>query len=121
MAPSAVPVDGFHAAYDEAEDLRPIKRLKTGLTHSSTESQLGEESADAIPAHPLGVKPLGNAYTAKKNSKTSAGSFGRLPDELLVQLLEHLGAVDLLKLGASCKALYAFTRSEDLWKTLFVE
>ncbi|OXV11347.1 hypothetical protein Egran_00893, partial [Elaphomyces granulatus] len=26
----------------------------------------------------------------------------------------------LLKLGRTCKALYAFTRSEDLWKTLFI-
>lgn len=121
MAPSAVPVDGFPTAHDEAEVLRPLKRTKTELTHSTTESQLGEDGPDAIPPHPLGVKPLGNAYTTRRNLKASAGSFKRLPDELLVHFLEYLEAVDLLKLGGTCKALYAFTRFEDLWKTLFVE
>ncbi|EON64317.1 hypothetical protein W97_03548 [Coniosporium apollinis CBS 100218] len=121
MAPSAVPVDVFPTAHDEAEVLRPLKRTKTELTHSITESQLGEDGPDAIPPHPLGVKPLGNAYTTRRSLKASAGSFKRLPDELLVHFLEYLEAVDLLKLGGTCKALYAFTRFEDLWKTLFVE
>ena len=122
MDPSAVLIDGFAIAHDqETEVLRPVKRLKTCLTHSSTESRPNEETPDAIPPHPLGVKPLGNAYTAKINLKRAAGCFSALPDELLVQLLEQLEAIDLLQLGATCKALYAFTRFEELWRTLFVK
>ncbi|RMX93937.1 hypothetical protein D0867_04087 [Hortaea werneckii] len=36
-------------------------------------------------------------------------------------LLETFEAPDLLRLGGTCRALYAFTRSEELWRALFVE
>jgi len=73
-----------------------------------------------IPIHPLGVRPAGNAYTSTENLKNAAGSFSCLPDELLVSILEFLDAKALLDLGSSCRALYAFSRLEDLWKTLFI-
>ena len=78
-------------------------------------------SASTVPPHPLGLRPSGNAYTATRDIKAFTGHFARLPDELLLQLLEVLDPVDLVKLGASCKALHAFCSAEDLWKTLFIE
>ncbi|BFZ63551.1 hypothetical protein YB2330_004678 [Saitoella coloradoensis] len=44
-----------------------------------------------------------------------------IPDELLLDILAHLEARHLQLLGACSKALYAFTRFDELWKTLTVE
>jgi len=68
----------------------------------------------------VGVRPAGNAYTATANLKSAAGSFSCLPDELLVSVLEFLDAKALVDLGSTCRALYAFSRFEDLWKTVFI-
>ena len=85
------------------------------LSPSAKDSQL------AVPPHPLGIRPAGNAYTAVKNLKSFAGLFSTLPDELIVQVLDMLSHRGLLALGSTCKALYAFCRLDDLWKTLFIE
>ncbi|KAL3453637.1 hypothetical protein BJX65DRAFT_128839 [Aspergillus insuetus] len=75
---------------------------------------------NAIPGHPLGVKPSGNALLAAVNLRNAIGTFGLLPDELILILLEFLDCPSLLQLGRTCKAFYAFTRAEDLWKTIFI-
>ena len=80
-----------------------------------------DDVAVAIPRHPLGIKPAGNAYTATQNLKLAAGLFACLPDEVIIQILEELESNSLSKLGGTCKAFYAFTQLEDLWKTLFIE
>ena len=81
-----------------------------------------DESVTAVivPLHPLGVRPAGNAYTSRTNLKASTGLFSYLPDELLVALLEQLEPCDLVRLGSTCKALFAFSRHEELWKTIFI-
>lgn len=76
---------------------------------------------EAIPSHPLGVKPSGNALLATHNLRESIGTFISLPDELILVLLESLDGQSLLHIGRTCKALYAFTRAEELWKALFIE
>lgn len=81
----------------------------------------GDNKSVAIPLHPLRIKPAGNAYAADENIKASAGYFADLPDELIIQILDYLDAVALQQLQRTCKALYAFTRLEDLWKTLYIE
>ncbi|KAF1989655.1 Clavaminate synthase-like protein [Aulographum hederae CBS 113979] len=125
MAPSAVPVRGYSNLPAETEEslLPSRKRLKThhGPTAASPDIQPEEDAPAAIPPHPLGIKPSGNAYTSSVDHKAAAGNFAKLPDELLIQLLELLEAPDLIRLGQVCKALYAFTRAEELWKALFVE
>jgi hypothetical protein len=79
-----------------------------------------EPSRDAIPFHPLGVKPSGNGLTAASNLRDAIGDLIILPDDVILILLEYLEFSSLLSVGRTCKALYAFTRSEDLWKTLVV-
>ncbi|KAL8729832.1 MAG: hypothetical protein Q9166_004473 [cf. Caloplaca sp. 2 TL-2023] len=73
-----------------------------------------------VPPHPLNVKPLGNAYTANENIKIKAGLLAQLPDELITQVMEWLDPIALTRLGCTCKALYAFSRQEELWKPLFL-
>lgn len=75
---------------------------------------------DAIPCHPLGVKPSGNGLLASKSLRDAIGTFQRLPDDLILILLEFLDGASLLSIGRTCKAFYAFTRAEELWKALFV-
>lgn len=79
------------------------------------------ESLVSIPLHPCGVKPSGNQYTAHSNARHAVGFFQILPDEVLATVLEYLDATQLGLLGSCCKFLYAFSRSDDLWKTLFIE
>nr|POE49472.1 f-box protein [Quercus suber] len=102
-------------------DGRPVKRQKVDVHDGSRFESRPDQDSSLVRRHPLGVRPAGNALTATVNLKPASGSFAALPDELLAQFLEYLGAVDLLRLGGSCKALYAFTRNEELWRALFVE
>ena len=115
MALSAVPLDACLRVEEDNKYYR-VKRIKLS-------SSIGEDSGDApvaIPSHPLGIKPSGNAYTASRDIKFACGLFRKLPDELLNHFLEKLDALDLVRLGGTCKALYAFTSAEELWKNLFI-
>ena len=98
---------------------QPAKRLKKSHPTDNVLKDAEEESV-TLRRHPLGVKPSGNAYTATEDLKDRCGDFRRLPDELIITLLEYLDASALIKLGSTCKALYAFSRAEELWKALFV-
>ena len=74
-----------------------------------------------IRAHSLGVRPNGNALTASSaHSRDKIGNFRALPDEVILFVLEWLEDVDLLRLGMTCRALFAFTSSDDLWKALLL-
>lgn len=100
---------------------RPSKRLKMNQPRLQVDDVADEEEPAAIPSHTLSIKPSGNAYTASINSKASAGGFAQLPDEVLISMLESFEARTLLLLGQTCRALYAFSRAEELWRALFVQ
>lgn len=79
-------------------------------------------TANSIPVHPLGVKPLGNQYLATgPNARASLGHFRLFPDEMLMVFLEYLDTAALRTLGSACKFLYAACRYDDLWKSLYLE
>jgi len=99
---------------ETSAEARPTKRLKTAASPPL-------ERDDLVRRHPLGIKPLGNAFAATTDSKSRAGMFARWPDELLLHFLEGLQVPHLLRLGGSCKALHAFSRSEELWRAIFIE
>ncbi|KAI0856181.1 hypothetical protein F4860DRAFT_423256 [Xylaria cubensis] len=88
-------------------------------------SALGRDElsgVDSIPTHPMGIKPLGNQYFATgPNARQYTGAVGRLPDEMILHLLEYLDAESLRQLASTCRFLYAFTQLDDLWKSLFLE
>ena len=101
-----------------------VMTVLEGSSHNGVPEEIATISNNdsvAVPSHPLGIKPNGNAYTANENLKSAAGYFAVLPDELLVQVLECLDAKSLRKIERSCKTFYAFSRLEDLWKTLCIE
>ncbi|KAF2281256.1 F-box domain-containing protein [Westerdykella ornata] len=101
----------------------PFKKAKLSPTSTLIPSEdAGEvEVAKAVPTHPLHIRPAGNAYTALENLKAHCGLFARLPDELLSHILESFDADSLTRLGSTCKALYAFTRLDELWRALFIK
>ncbi|KAI2467736.1 Clavaminate synthase-like protein [Annulohypoxylon bovei var. microspora] len=79
-------------------------------------------SSDSIPVHPMGVKPLGNQYfVSGPTARQSLGPLGRLPDEMILQILEYLDTSSLENIGLTCRFLYAFCQLDELWKILFLE
>ncbi|KAJ3554017.1 hypothetical protein NPX13_g10732 [Xylaria arbuscula] len=77
---------------------------------------------DSIPIHPMGIKPLGNQYFANvPNARRHIGAVTRLPDEMILHLLEYLDTTSLRKFASTCRFLYAFGQLDDLWKALFLE
>jgi hypothetical protein len=102
---------------DAAAESQPAKRIKLDMANIQLDD---DDVAAAVPTHPLGVKPAGNAYTATDNIKSRCGFFARLPDELLSHIFESFDADALVRLGSTCRALYAFTRLDELWRALFV-
>lgn len=113
MAPGLLESESITTA-----ESRPSKKLKTAVANSVQNDD--EDVAIALPSHPLGVKPAGNAYTATENIKSRCGNFAMLPDELLSHILESFDADSLVRLGSTCRALYALTRLDELWRALFV-
>lgn len=88
---------------------------------TTTQMDPDEDSSAALPSHPLDVKPSGNAFEAGSDIRAALGSLASLDDELINQILEALDGRALRQVGATCKALYAFSRAEDLWKSLLIE
>lgn len=87
------------------------EHLNEELTHSETQ----------IQAHPLGVRPSGNALNSSSaHARDCIGTLGTLPDEVILVFLEWLEDLDLLRLGRTCRAFFAFTSSDDLWKALLL-
>ena len=118
--------------YDEKSASHEIKKLKTKHSSGSqnddksytvgisNEEEECEETNMSIPRHPLDIKPLGNAYMSSEDIRTASGFFYTLPEEMLVYLLEQMEAPALVALGATCKAMYAFTRADELWRALYI-
>lgn len=72
----------------------------------------------SVRRHPLGLRPSGNALTADQDLSLSMGIFGRIPDALLVLVLEYLNKDALLNLGQTCKGLFAFAAYDQIWREL---
>ena len=98
--------------------LAPIGRPFQQIQSSARPAQ---DEDIAVASHPLGIKPSGNAYTTVKNIKAAAGRLYSLPDEIVSRILELLDAYSLIRIGITCKFLYAFSRLEDLWKSFCVD
>lgn len=79
------------------------------------------------PSHPLGVKPSGNALLSnvdhiKETHRKLLGDFARFPEELLVELLSYITEPqDLKNLGLCSRILYAYTYSEEHWRSLYLK
>ncbi|KAF2869308.1 hypothetical protein BDV95DRAFT_577031 [Massariosphaeria phaeospora] len=116
MAPGIVD-SGLAAPPAESQ---PSKKIKLSPAANPPYADAADV-ATAIPTHPLHIRPAGNAWTASENIKSHGGSFATLPDELLNHVFESFDADTLVRLGSTCRALYAFTRLDELWRALFVD
>ena len=105
---------------ESAGETAPPSMSQRGAQRELSVDIIGDNSV-SVPSHPIGVKPTGNAYNATENLKSATGFLVALPDESIVQVLEYLDGSSLQKIGCTCKAMYAFSRLEDLWKTLCIE
>lgn len=103
----------------------PVQVAQPTTNNGGNGSNRGQTPADSvplIPVHPLGVKPLGNQYfSSVVPARRSLGQLVALPDEMILQILESLQAHDLLNVGVSCVFLFAFSRLDELWKSLYLE
>ncbi len=111
----------IHTLQEDSSLAMDTRERKGMLETDPSVGVISDSSTIVVPVHPLGIKPLGNAFAAEKNIKAAAGYFSALPEELLIQLLEYLEATSLSQLGRTCKVLYAFSRFEDLWKVQCIE
>jgi len=93
------------AAIDEVLDEPPHKRPRVEDGEGSERRESASPSKKSIAAA-LGVRANG------------LGPFRVLADELLLELLARMDARTLAILGQTSKAMYAFTRHEDLWRQL---
>ncbi|KAG9236501.1 hypothetical protein BJ875DRAFT_456344 [Amylocarpus encephaloides] len=121
MKSSPIPVNDAGITVDFATEFAAELASPGRTIDSQARTAAFEESHTTIPCHPLGIKPSGNKYTAVRNGKDNVGPFQLFPDEVIVIVLETLHAAELCSLGSTCKFLYAFSRSDDLWKSLFIE
>lgn len=77
----------------------------------------------AVGSHPLGIKPLGNAWFDGVQSTRShdLGYFSKLEDAFLLQLLiEWLDAPSLLRLSAASRSFYALGNTPSVWREKYI-
>jgi hypothetical protein len=79
-----------------------------------------QDNGSQVKRHPLGVKPSGNALTSSHDASTFMGLFGRLPDALLMTVLENFDQQLLVNLGGTCRGLYAYCSHDQLWRELAI-
>lgn len=82
-------------------------------------------NSSSAAAHPLNVKPLGNALLAdpaemKRARLAGLGHWARLPDELIMTLMSYLPQDDVVLLSQCLRILYAFGYDEEMWKKLYL-
>lgn len=110
---------GVIGTTSDAEGMIPVR--SRGVIEDYYTATTDADDEQTIPPHPLGIKPSGNLYTATENARLASGNFQQLPDEVLMTVLESFEADVLGRLIRTCRALYAFCCSEDLWRALFIE
>ncbi|KAJ3093418.1 hypothetical protein HK100_006620 [Physocladia obscura] len=100
---------------------REAKRRR--VHHSRTDVSRVRSVFGLARPHPLGVRPLGNALLlgrrGRADSRKCLGRLAALPDALLAALIADsalLGDADVARLGAACRALYAFAGADDVWR-----
>ena len=96
-------------------------RTPTIEPHKAQDQRLMSENSNGfneLLRHPLGVRPSGNALTCDQNLQDAMGSWNRLPDATILLLLEWLDAKSLADLGNTCRAFFAYSTYDQLWRDL---
>lgn len=102
---------------------RGNKRSRLGSPgHASTSHNRSQKHAQA--SHPLGIKPLGNAFLSDRNDRSSSlGIFSRFEDDFLLSFLSSLAddPSTLVKLEAVSHGFYTFINATNsIWREAFL-
>lgn len=95
----------------------PVKKNKN---QDDCETYVAQRSAPPRPP----CQPLGNLLVqqdARNARDHGLGSMAVLPDEIIVNIISELEAMDLLRLQGVSHSFYAFTRLEGQWKHEFIK
>lgn len=112
----------FDSSITDQPSSPPKKLSKSNHSSSSSRSTTTAFISSLTKPHPLGVRPSGNTLLCSDPSKcnplnTLGPLFGKLPEPLLMTILQEIEEpMDLLHLGHTCKAMFAYAWNDELWK-----
>lgn len=124
--PSTTPDEAGSSSSASGSGQKGSKRARTGSFEPS--SHVGPSSrrpsAHTQARHPLGIKPLGNAFLSDRNDRSSSlGLFARFEDEFLLAFLSSFAddPATLVKLEAVSHGLYTFINATNsIWREAFL-
>ncbi|KAJ9476351.1 putative hydroxylase [Pseudozyma hubeiensis] len=100
------------------------KRLRFGSAEASPSPRGQSRSRHTQVPHPLGIKPLGNAFLADRNDRASSlGLFARFEDDFLLTFLSGFAEdpATIAKLEAVSHGFYAFINATNsIWREAFL-
>lgn len=103
---------------------RGNKRLRIGSSEPCSAKLNTRSSKHTQVPHPLGIKPLGNAFLSDRNDRSSSlGLFARFEDEFLLSFLSTFAddPTTLVKLEAVSHGLYTFINATNsIWREAFL-
>ncbi|TKY91035.1 hypothetical protein EX895_001034 [Sporisorium graminicola] len=106
---------------------RSAKRARIGSAEASSSYarvQSRSSSRHTQVPHPLGIKPLGNAFLSDRNDRSSSlGLFARFEDDFLLSFLSTFAddPATLVKLEAVSHGLYTFINATNsIWREAFL-
>ena len=103
-------------------DRRGNKRARIGSAEPST--RIHSHNKHTQVPHPLGIKPLGNAFLSDRNDRTSSlGHFARLEDEFFLSFLSSFAddPATLVKLESVSHGFYTFINATNsIWREAFL-
>ncbi|CDU23438.1 uncharacterized protein SPSC_02067 [Sporisorium scitamineum] len=103
------------------------KRARIGSAEASSSHACAQSRSNShhtqVP-HPLGIKPLGNAFLSERNDRLSSlGLFARFEDDFLLSFLSTFAddPATLIKLEAVSHGFYTFINATNsIWREAFL-
>ncbi|SJX60865.1 uncharacterized protein SRS1_12092 [Sporisorium reilianum f. sp. reilianum] len=106
---------------------KSTKRARIGSAEASScnaRAQSRSSSRHTQVPHPLGIKPLGNAFLSDRNDRSSSlGLFARFQDDFLLSFLSTFAdhPATLVKLETVSHGLYTFINATNsIWREAFL-
>lgn len=100
------------------------KRVRIGSAEPCSHARRQSHSGRPQVAHPLGIKPLGNAFLSNRNDRSaSLGLFARFEDDFFLNFLSGFAEdpATLVKLEAVSHGFYTFINATNsIWREAFL-
>lgn len=122
--PSTTPDEAGSSSSGSKSSRKANKRARHGSSEPSSAHFTRSHNKHTQVPHPLGIKPLGNAFLSDRNDRTaSLGLFARFEDEFLLSFLSSFAddPATLAKLEAVSHGLYTFINATNsIWREAFL-